>query len=398
MGETPNWERGTRNEADSVHIPRSAFVALVVLCLLPCVAHAADRLVLRDLSTIRSDVASFNADGLVLTAERPGGGKLVFWYEVESLELDDKNQQAEAIKLLEEIGLPLYRLRVRLQTGDDEGLLAPAAELYPVFRERRSVSALVVLQSLVWGRIAHGQREAAVEPWLREFELLRSRAAKVSDIPGSRKPGVDAASALLAELEPAWFDAEAAKTALPAAEKALQAMSKPVPPGAIMYVASLALAAGERQKSSEYLEEEIDSNNLAASLKQTLLAQSELPDNAVAAANRLQKTVAELEEAGENNEARERFLHPLALYWLGRAQLASDKPAVQQSGLLTLLRIPALEGRQSPELSAAALHEVAQFYAKDAPIATRLRREITQQFPGSWHARQRRATPTGAAR
>lgn len=360
--------------------------------------EATDRIVLRDLTTIRSDVASFDVDGLVLTADRPSGGKLVTWDEMESLQLADEKQQAGADKLLEEIGLPLYRLRVRLETGDDEGLLEPAEKLYPIFRERRSVSALIVLQSLVWGRIAHGRREAAVEPWLLEFEVLRSRAAKLSDIPGARKPRIDAPSALLAELEPVWFDAEAAKAVLPAAEKALQRMSEPLPPGASLYLASLALAGGNTAKAKTYVQAEIDPNNLATPLKQILLAQSELKSNPAAAADRLQRVVADLEQMGESNETRRLFLHPLSLYWLGRAQLASDKPAVQQAGLLTLLRIPALEGNQSAELSAAALSEVAQFYIKDTALAARLRREILQQFPSSWHARQLRAPPAAASR
>jgi hypothetical protein len=366
--------------------------------LLQSVAHAADRILLRDLSVLRGDVMSFDPDGLVLSEERPGGGKLVAWDEVETLSLADKKRQAQADQLLKEIGLPLYRLRVRLETGDDEGLLKPAEDLYPVFRDRKSSSALIVLQSLVWGRIAHGQREAAVEPWLLEFELLRSRAAKLSDIPGARKPRIDAASALLAELEPVWFDASAAKAALPAAEKPLQSMAEPVPPGATLYLASLAIAAGDKDKTKKHLLPEIGPNSLASPLKQILLAQSELPSNAAAAMDRLQKTVGELEQPGEDSEARRVFLHPLALYWLGRAQLAADKPAVQQAGLLTLLRIPALEGHQSPMLSAAALHEVAQFYAKDAALAARLRREILQQFPSSWHAQKLRATPAAASR
>ena len=371
---------------------------LATVGVLASTAHAADRIILRDLNVIRGGVASLDPDGLVLAGERPSGGKLVTWDEVDSIQLADEKQQSQAKKLLNEIGLPLYRLRSRLEIGDDDGLLEPAEVLFLIFRERRSPSALIVLQSLVWGRIAHGQREAAVEPWLLEFELLRSRAAKLSDIPGTRKPRIDAPSALLAELEPVWFDANAAKTALPGAEKALQGMAKPIPPGATLYVAALALAAGEKAKAEEFLQVDIDPSNLAALLKQILLAQSDLNTNAAAAADRLQKTVAELEQLGETNETRRLFLHPLALYGLGRAQLAGDKPAVQQAGLLTLLRIPALEGDQSPELSAAALHEVARFYTKDAALAGRLRREIMQQFPSSWHARQLRATPTAASR
>jgi hypothetical protein len=388
----------TRNGAESFRVPRSALRALALLCIFQSLAFSSDRIVLRDFNVIRGEVASFDADGLVLAAERPSGGKLVTWDEVESLQLDDEKQQIDAEKLLKEIGLPLYRLRVRLETGDDEGLSEPAEKLFPIFRERRSVSALIVLQSLVWGQIAHGQREAAVAPWLLEFELLRSRAAKVSDIPGTRKPRIDAPSALVAELEPVWFDVEAAKAALPAAQKAFQGMSEPVPPGARLYLASLALAAGDQAKAQEYLQGDVDAGNLAAPLKQILLGQSDVKTNAAAAVDRLQKTVAELEQTAEGNEAKRLYLHPLALYWLGRAQLASDQAAIQQAGLLTLLRIPALEGNQSPELSAAALSEAAHFYAKDPPLAARLRREIAQQFPSSWHARALRTPPSAASR
>jgi hypothetical protein len=362
-------------------------------------AHAADRIILRDLTIIRSSVASLDPDGVVLSSERTSGGKLVTWDEVESLHVADEKQQAEAERLLSEIGLPLYRLRVRLETGDDEGLLEPAEALFPIFRERRSPTALIVLQALVWGRIAHGQRASAVDPWLLEFEVLRSRAARLSDIPGARKPKIDAASALLAELEPVWFDAAAAKAALTAAEKSLRSMTEPIPPGATLYVASLALAAGDLARTKTYLQQDVDPGSLASTLRHILQAQLDLQSkNAPAAMDRLQKVVLELEQPGESHETARWHLHPLALYWLGRAQLAIDKPATQQAGLLTLLRIPALEGNQSPELSAAALHEVAQHYAKDAALSGRLRREIQQQFPSSWHARQLSPTPAGPSR
>ena len=393
------WWAGARgNIVQRILRLASRACPILLLCLIVAGAHGADRIVLRDFNVIRGEVASFDADGLVLAAGRPSGGKLVTWDEVESLQLDDDKQQADADKLLKEIGLPLYRLKVRLETGDDEGLLEPAEKLFPVFRERRSVSALIVLQSLVWGQIAHGQREAAVEPWLLEFELLRARAAKVSDIPGTRKPRIDGPSALLAELEPVWFDAEAAKAALPAAQKSLAGMAEPVPPGAQLYIASLALAAGDQAKAQEYFQGDVDPGNLAAPLKQILLGQTEIKTNPAAAVDRLQKTIAELEQTAEGNEAKRLYLHPLALYWLGRAQLASDQAATRQAGLLTLLRIPALEGNQSMELSAAALSEVARFYAKDAALAARLRREIVQQFPSSWHARALRTPPAAASR
>ena len=353
-------------------------------------AAATDRLVLRDFTVIRSDLVSFDVDGLVLATERRGGSKLVTWDEIESLHVGDEAKQAAAEKLLREVGQPLYRLRVRLETGDDAGLLEPAEILNPLFVDRRSHSSLIVLQSLVWGRIANGQREDAVEPWLLTFEILRTRTAKLSELPGSRKPQIDVASALLAELQPVWFDAAAARSALPGAEQALESMAKPVPSGARLYVASLALAAGEPKLVEPYLEGEME-GRLTIQLQQVLLAQREtLESKHVAAQERLQKIVAELEH-DEPGETSRFTLLPLALYHLGRAQLASEDPRSQQTGLLALLRIPALQGRHSPDLAAAALDEVVRFYAKDTSLAARLRTEILHHFPSSWHAQRLRA-------
>jgi hypothetical protein len=365
-----------------------------LICATTSLAHAADRVALRDQTLIRSEVASCDADGLLLSEARPGGAKHVGWDEVESLTLDDEKLNAKAQKLVTDLGTPLFQIRTRLETGDDENLLKPAEAIFPTFRERRSVASLMVLQALVWGRLANGQREAAVEPWLLEFEVLRSRSAKLTELPGTRRPLLDAPSALLAELEPVWFDPAAAKSVLSAAEKALQTMADPIPPGARLYVASLALAAGDLVKADKLMKEDVDSSNLASPLRQILLGQRDVQDSKpTAAMDRLQGVVRELEKDEPANDTRRKFLHPLALYWLGRAQLGSDSAETKQAGLLTLMRIPALEGRLSPDLSAAALHEAAQFYAKDAALSARLRSEILRQFPSSWHARQLRRRP-----
>ena len=378
---------GAANRAESSSKFRISL--LVALC---CVgdAAAADRLVLRDFSVIRSDVVSFDVDGLVLATERRGGSKLVTWDEIESLHVGDEAKQAAAEKLLREVGQPLYRLRVRLETGDDAELLEPAEILYPLFRDRRSPSSLIVLQSLLWGRIANGQREAAVEPWLLTFEVLRSRTTKLSELPGLRKPQIDVASALLAELEPIWFDAAAARAALPGARQALESMAKPVPEGAQLYVASLALATGEPKLAEPFLDAKMD-GRLTSQLQQVLLAERELLESKrTSAVDRLQKVVAELER-DESGETPRFALLPLALYDLGRAQLASDDLSSQHAGLLVLLQIPALQGRKSPELAAAALDKAARFYAQDTSLAARLRTEISHNFPSSWHAQRLRA-------
>jgi hypothetical protein len=199
-------------------------------------------------------------------------------------------------------------------------------------------------------------------------------------LPGRRKPRVDA-SGLLGELEPVWFDAAAAKAALPAAQAALDATPEPAP-GSRLYVASLALAAGDIEAAEAYLSVDVEAGTSVARLREILLAHRDL------AAKRSQAAIDRLKPVAADGSSDEKLpLQPLAWYWLGKAQQASDRPAVQSAGLLTLMRIPALAGEASPELSAAALHEAAQAYAGDASLSSRLKGEIRRQFAGTWHAR-----------
>ncbi len=368
-----------------------AFAFLLIVTLLPRLCRAADEIVLRDFSVLRDvQVVELLPEGLVLGKERPGGGALVSWHEVEQLTLAAAEKKPTAEKHLKEIGEPLFRLHTRLETGDEAGLLQPAEALFPHFQDRRTPTAYLVFQSLVWGRIANGQREQAVEPWLLAFETLRSRGAKLSDLPGTRRPNLDATSALLAELEPVWFDAAAATKAFPAAEKALAKLSDPLPVGARLYVASLALAAKEIKLAEPYLEGDTGDDALGTSLQQILLAERELlQNNSRAAAERMGKLLAT--RSTETSSKPAAFtLEPLAWFTLGRAQLASKQAGTHQQGLLSLSKIPALWGEQAPELAAAALATLADSYEGDKILAARLREELNRQFYASWHARKLR--------
>jgi hypothetical protein len=350
---------------------------------------AEDKLVLRDLTTLRDPgITSLDADGLVLSRERSGGTKLVTWDEIESVQLADEKKQQDAEQLLQKIGLPLYRLRVRLELGDDTSLLEPAESLYETFAHRRSDSAYLVLQSLVWGRLAHGQREAAVEPWLLAYEVLRSRAAKVSDLPGTRRPQLDPGAALLGELEPVWFDAEASRAALPKVEAALATFAEPIPSGARLYAASLALAAGDVAKAAPYLDAEVPPQTSSDHLQAILRAQRELlQKKPQAAVERLRGVLEAMQRDQASDEAKVRIdYRPLALFWLARAQQAAGGTTARDEALLTYMRIPALYARQSPELAAAALFEVSQAYGSEPRLAAKLRAELREQFAGTWYA------------
>src|SRR5205807_7500840 len=106
-------------------------------------------------------------------------------------------------------------------------------------------SAYLVCQATMWSRVASGRREAAVEPYLRCYELLRSRIASSGSLPGTRRLKTDSATAISPELAPVWFEREAAKAALQPVQQAIRDLAQPRPVGAYVYYGTLAVAAGE---------------------------------------------------------------------------------------------------------------------------------------------------------
>ena len=133
----------------------------------------------------RLPVTAVDEDGLQLSDPLPGGGQVVRLDEVDSATIGAEQQPA-LDKLLAELGDPLFRLRWRLSVGDVDGLDEPAAAVYPRYRGRRSITALLVATATMRGRIHAGQRESAVDPLLQIVEILRSGTAKPGDLPGER--------------------------------------------------------------------------------------------------------------------------------------------------------------------------------------------------------------------
>jgi hypothetical protein len=183
----------------------------------------ADRIVLRNLTIIGDKtVASFDEDGI-----RFAEGGAVTWDEVERGTVAP-GKQAEFDKMLQELGEPLYRIRQRLAVEDYQGLLPQAEALYPRYRQRRSETAYLVCQGVMWGRIADRRREEALDPYLRCFELLRAAQGNTVKLPGERRLQVDLESGLTPELLPVWFDRAAAAKVLDEVFQTIAQMSKPL--------------------------------------------------------------------------------------------------------------------------------------------------------------------------
>lgn len=346
---------------------------------------AADRLILRNL-TILSDrtVVEFNLDGV-----RLDDGRVVGWYDIERGQVS-ADKQAEFDRFLKEIGEPLFRVRQRLRVGDYRDLEVHVEPLYPRFAGRRSSTAYTVVQATMWSRIAQGRREAAVEPYFRAYEYVRAQGTQELDLPGSKRLEFNPRTGLTPALVPLWFDAKAAREAMPLVAKAAGEMAQPRPAGAYVYFATLALAAGDLATADRVLKGVPSDGGELGQLLEIIAVQREQvagsTGSAGSAAGRLAARWSQFPAE----------LHPLALYWLGQAHLRSEDTKVRQRGLLELLRIPAWYGESSPDLAAAALHAAMESLRKegDSRGSIALRNELLVRYGQTYFAKQAETPPS----
>ena len=347
---------------------------------------ATDRLILRNLDILTDrTVTALDEDGLVLDSARSGGGDRVTWDEVErgTIALDQPRFDA----LLKELGPPLYRIRQRLKVGDYEALAEPAEQLYPRFVDRRGQTAYMVCQATMWSRLAAGRREAAAEAYLRCFELVRAGAARSGALPGGRRLVLDAKTAISPELLPVWFDADAAKAALPGIQQAIRGITQPRPEGAYVYYASLALAAGDTAEFTRVLPSIRGEDPATAPWRDILLAQQEVL--AGSPGSQVEALKASVETLPDSCRAA-------ALYCLGLAGIQSADEGSVRDGLLALLTLPAAYRTQQPELAAAGLYHAAFALdkLKDDRGAAAERSELTSLFGATYYG-AKASSPVG---
>jgi hypothetical protein len=332
-------------------------------------------LILRNLEILTTaTVTAFDEDGLVLDRPRAGGDGRITWDEVErgKVALD----QPRFDTLLAELGPPLYRTRQRLKIGDYEAAGEPAETLYPRFAERKSQTAYLVCQATMWSRLAAGNREAAVEPYLRSFELLRSKAATSAGLAGSRRLNTDPATAISAELLPVWFDAAAAKAALPGVQTTIRTMAQPRPEGAYVYYATLAIAAGQMSEAERVLPQLNGEDPAISAWRDIVAAQQELASESPGQA---------VERLRLRRDMIPEPCRPVGLFLVGIGGVRSPDEETARDGLLALLMLPAVYGQKQPELAAAGLYHAAATLdkLKDKPGAAAMRRELASQYAGT---------------
>ena len=366
--------------------PIAAWLCLISVVIAASNVAIADRVVLRNLDVVSGKtVAGFDEDGV-----RMDDGSQIAWDEIERGQVA-ASQQAAFDQMLQELGTPLYRIRQRLTVGDYAGLLDHAEAIYPRYVKRSSPTAYMVIQSLMWARLSVGRREEAVEPYLRCYTYLRSLADRKVVLPGARRLQLDLETGMSPELTPIWFDAQSAKTVLPVVLQSITEMPAPRPEGTRVYFGTLALAAGDVERGVAVLQGIEGERPSLAELRDIGGAQLEVangqPDQAVS------RLASRLNEISPGNK-------PLAVYWLGTAKLLSDQEQVQRDGVLQLLHLPAIYGKQSPELAAAALYRTMKAFDswQDESATSAIRRELLGQYGQTYYGSEIKAelSPKGS--
>jgi hypothetical protein len=193
------------------------------------------------------------------------------------------------------------------------------------------------------------------------------------------------------ELLPVWFDADAAKRVLDEVFQAAAQLSKPLPEATRIYYGTLALTAGDEQKAMAVLRGFTPASPVMLQLRDAALAQQE------ALAGQFGAAVANVES---NLEAYSPLAKPVALYWIGRARLASADQRTRQEGMLQLLRIAAVYGDQHPELAAAGLFYTMEALnqANAAAQGVAVRKELLERYGQTYFAAQAKEQTGAKAR
>jgi len=372
-------------------LPTSRRRGIAEIRLLACAAlllaaapARADLLDLRNGDLIEQKVAGFDFDGVRVR----GRAAPVSWAEIKGGSLDDPAQDKLFQAYVKNLADPLFRIQSGLSRGDFANLNQYAEKIARFYTGRYSDTAYMVMQALMWSRLARGERAAALEPYFHCWEYLKRRNGVARALPGNRRLKVDLVTGMTAELQPVWFDAKAAANAEEPVRKAIATVlaeakkqGRVLPDGAKIYYGTLALAGGKTETGLAVLNQIPATQGPLAELREIALAQHDFETGSP------EKAAARLEKLLPTISAQNK---PLALYWLGMAKTAMKTGAAKREGVWRLLHIPALYKSQARDLAGAALYRAIQIYdglgEQDAVSA--LRTELLEEFGPTVHARR----------
>jgi hypothetical protein len=308
------------------------------------------------------------------------------WEEIESGKLDRDQARFDAMQ--RDLGEPLYQLIRALKQNDHAAALVPAEKLFPTYINRRSHTAEIVANGLLWGLLARGERERAVVPLfvLVRIDLQKTRGERPIPLPGRRFP-LEARRCFSTEFLPIFLNKEAARATLPQARELASDATLPRVrevatevsgrEGGHLYLAALAIAAGDLELGSAELSKLPEEARQFPEARAVIAAQLKMAKDGPAAG------IPEFEQLLSSDSAPTRVMARLAL---GAARVSLPDEAERRAGVIDLLHVPALNGESHPDTAAAAIELACKTLEDLGDAESRvIRQELKARFP-AWRS------------
>lgn len=214
-------------------------------------SSTAQEIVLRDLTRITSTpITSATDESLNLS-----NGQKLSWDTILQARVDTVWQKP-VDERIEKFGLPLYRLKHRLQQQNFDGAFEIARDWYDndqnVFVG--TSANFLVCRSVMLGHINRSENAKAVEAMIRALQLQQQCSTEFLDsIPGVTLDENELATKLCDELLPVWSSADEARNQLGKldAQFDLKELVQKWP-GLAVYLSSMAVESGQRERLTEW--------------------------------------------------------------------------------------------------------------------------------------------------
>lgn len=364
-------------------------------------------IVLRNLELLPDvSIESFDEREIVLS-----NGTRLGWDEILQANVAPQQQQQFETNI-EKIGLPIYRLKRRVQNLDWSAAKKIAEPMYQAMLSQpekavdREIQFLVYL-AMMKGSLAsvsgsetshRSNPSAAIWPFLKAA-LLQPALPKPfkEEFADSLLPNAEVENLLSEKILPVWFDRSQAESAFEFLSTAYVPNAAQSQQGPIVYLASLAIKVGKFQYAQQLIDL-LDRRDRQTNAWRVVLA-AEL---AVANGN-FENAVAIMENQLTNEDLKDPSIRVASLYLSASPHfrkldaIPSDQPANPVSPLarakdlkatLSLLRIASTYADTFPELAAASLFEAAKIVGDYSERDQKeLQNELISRFPNSYHGR-----------
>ena len=393
-------------------VPTIVFLTTQVLISQPILGQTP--IVLRDLTLIRGKtISAFDRNSITLS-----DGSTLQWDQVLKATLPDEaatggdpseaqtQRQSQFDAFVKQIGLPMFRLKTRIQQGDWAGAGKIAEPIFDsamagTFTFPNANAEYLVCLATMKSRAGQGSRArnraGAVLPFLRACLIQAKIDQKTLELSGTARIAEKSPDGISPDLLPIWFDIDQVRTAAKQIAKLDSELRKsdsgaPTSQTALaIYLASMQIELGQNELANTNLNRLGSNPNPSATAWSTVLR-----------ARMLQKAGDHVKAQAmldRNSQSLIGDARPVAIYYRGLSEFEIHDTKLKERPLnsaldielskssLMLMRLPALYGESNPEIAAAGLYQVAEI-AKlrgQSRQSEKLFRELLQRYPRTYH-------------